>query len=1067
MANITPDYLRGFLIPSISISKENLWEAQSQYTQANARAGVPEAQSDGVNLTLSSIGSQGEEITVETIQGGLPGEARFKWSGADSVELGQDAAHILTEAGYWRYSASATGARYNYSDCVSALDGSIWVITERDNLSNVHTIDLYKQEKSGAITFKKTFASQPGTFSSDGLPTITRLQDGSLLVAYFQYTSESAINIKVHRSLDNGDTWKEIAPRGLADSIGSITYQPQKMKLVTVDNTVVLFIELLTSNRNRLAQYISLDGGTTFNLVDQISDSSDGYFHEPSPVALPDGTIGVAYISDTTELKFTKIPNPGIRLSSTYWTAAKERTIAVGTTFSRLVSNQMSEGQVTAYFHDGIIWVVAQQYANGRLIAFYSDDFGESWRYASGGTSTASNGYILNYASNNDRVKNLSSCVHEGRVKIIAHNTNSVWYLALGGYSSFSYPARSDNPSWYQYLVWENTYIPVMFPANSSEYTTTGAGSQTLDSEGLDISTSGNTRYYTYNHSGGYFDEGQVIRVRLQVDQNASVAADYIVLDIKQDDGANSTQLKLRFSTTTIQVRDSAGVKTTITHDMTESTEIVIGLTDTSAEIYYRTADGAQAKKWNLRSITGITKTGTGAGNTIEWGHKAFSGVLTFNSHWQEVSITSGEQAGLFDFSLRGAKYTPLGEYQYIDQGLAITAKDAPARGEDLYQISPRYDYPIDNIFHKISLSPRVTWRSEADNALQRIPLYIDPEVAATEKSLGLSDVLGMHLSNINFRRCSLNAWSGSAWVTLADIDTSNGFHGTYIKKGNTLISNDTGKIFLLHYGEAIGWRAELVDPVTKAVVIVKIKMNSEGIWTTDSDVKQAVLQYDTSLTDHTTIPASGTFRLIPDSITFLKSRLDGVNLGQYALALEIPSQDTLEGYFQIGSMLMGSVAFPAPQYQRGRTISYSPNIQGQESLDGMFFSRKMSNGRRTASIAWTEPIDTTRLYNLTPDYWQISTTSGAQPIANYGDPYLMNGIFRYLSNREPLVYLPSIDVAAFRTGLDGANEAILNRRAQHMLARTTGEVSVESVIGEEMVNEMFRVATVNLEEIE
>jgi len=243
--------------------------------------------------------------------------------------------------------------------------------------------------------------------------------------------------------------------------------------------------------------------------------------------------------------------------------------------------------------------------------------------------------------------------------------------------------------------------------------------------------------------------------------------------------------------------------------------------------------------------------------------------------------------------------------------------------------------------------------------------------------------------------------------------------------------------------------------------------MNSEGIWTNSSGLKQTVLQYDTDLTDPATIPASGTFRLIPDRITFLKSRLDGVNLGQYALAIEIPVQDTLEGYFQIGSLLMGSVAFPAPQYQRGRSISYSPNIQAQETLDGMFFARKMSEGRRTASIAWTEPIDTTRLFSLSPDYWQISNTAGAQPIANYGDPYLMNGIFRYLSNREPLVYLPSIDVAAYRTGLAGTDEIILNRRAQHMLARTTGEVSVESVIGEEMIDEMFRVATVNLEEIE
>jgi len=1065
MANITPDYLRGFLIPSISISKESLWDAQSQFTQANARAGVPEAQSDGVNLTLSSIGTQAEEIKVETIQGGLPGEARFKWSGEDSVELGQDAAHILTEAGYWRYSASASSARYLYSDCVSDLDGSMWVITERDNLSNVHTIDLYKQEKSGAITFKKTFASQPGTFSSDGLPTITRLQDGSLLVAFFQYTSENAINLNVHRSLDDGDTWNRVSSRGLVDSISSGTYEPKKMKLVTVDNTVVLFIELETSNTNRLAQYVSRDGGTTFLLVDSISDSVDGYFHEPSPVALPDGTIGVVYISDSSELSFTKIPNAGIRLSSTYWTAAKENTIAVGTTFSNITSNVMSGGNTTCWYQDGIIWAVAQEYGRGRLIAFYSDDMGTSWRYASGGGSAVTNGYILDYDSNANRVQNLSSCLHEGRAKIIAHNTNSVWYLALGGYSSFSYPARSDNPDWYEYLVWESTYIPVMLPATSGQYTTIGAGSQTLDNEGLDLSTSGNTRYYRYSHTGGYFDEGQVIRLRLQVDQNTSVAQNFIAFRVTQDDSTNSTELILRFSTTTIQVRDSAGVKATISHDMTESTEIVIGLTDTSAKIYYRTADGAQAKKWNLQEISSITKSATGPGNRLEWGHLAFSGVLTYRSHWQEVSITSGEQAGLFNFDLRGAKYPPLGEYQYIDQGLAITAKDAPARGEDEYKISPRYDYPIDNVFHKISLSPRVAWRSSADNVLERIPLFLDPDVADTEKSLGLSDVIGVHLSNINFRTFDLKIWSGSSWDTFFRGDASAGLSGTYIKKGNTLISNDTAVKFLLHYGEAIGWRAQLSSGGTTK--IVKLRNNSEGIWTNSSGVKQAVLQYDTKLTDPSTIPASGTIRLIPDSITVLKSRLDGVNLGQYAIALEIPAQDTLEGYFQMGSLMMGSVAFPAPQYQRGRTITYTPNIQAQSTLDGMFFSRKMSNGRRTASIAWTEPIDTTRLYELNPDYWQISTASGAQPVANYGDPYLMNGIFRYLSNREPLVYLPSIDVDQYQQGLDGENEIIMNRRAQHMLARTTGEVSVESVIGEEMVSEMFRVATVNLEEIE
>ena len=203
MSNITPDYLRGFLIPSISISKDNLWDAQSQFTQANPRAGIPEAQSEGVNLTLSSIGSQGEDITIETMQGGLPGEARFKWSGADSIELGRHAAHILTESGYWKYSSSTAVGSYFYSDCTSSLDGVVWVISEILDSSNRYTISLRRQKQNGTIDSIKTFESTLfiGTPSSLGFPSITRLQDGSLLVAYFQYTSENAVNIKVHRSL--------------------------------------------------------------------------------------------------------------------------------------------------------------------------------------------------------------------------------------------------------------------------------------------------------------------------------------------------------------------------------------------------------------------------------------------------------------------------------------------------------------------------------------------------------------------------------------------------------------------------------------------------------------------------------------------------------------------------------------------------------------------------------------------------------------------------------------------------------------------------------------------------
>ena len=406
MANITPDYLRGFLIPSISISKDNLWDAQSNYTQANARSGIPEAQSEGINLTLSSIGTQAEKISIETIKGGLPGEAQYKWSGEDSIELGQDPSYLLTEAGYWLYSSSIVSGTYENSDSISSIDGTVWVVSEKVTSANVHYVQLSRQEKNGAISIIHTFVALPGTLSTKAYPAITRMQDGSLFVAYFQYTAENNVNIRVERSIDNGDTWKQIASRGFKDSIYVPSYAPRKMRMISVDNTVVLFLELEEPLApNHLAQYVSRDGGTTFSLVDGFSVFADGAFHQPSPITLPDGSIGIAYIKDNNQLYFMKIPNPGIRASAAYWLTANDYEINNSITFALKSTYLLSGGNVTTHYHDGVIWVIAQQYGNGRLYGFYSDDFGVSWNYASG--SSSNDGLILDYASNTDRLTNL------------------------------------------------------------------------------------------------------------------------------------------------------------------------------------------------------------------------------------------------------------------------------------------------------------------------------------------------------------------------------------------------------------------------------------------------------------------------------------------------------------------------------------------------------------------------------------------------------------------------------------------------------------------------------------
>jgi hypothetical protein len=122
-----------------------------------------------------------------------------------------------------------------------------------------------------------------------------------------------------------------------------------------------------------------------------------------------------------------------------------------------------------------------------------------------------------------------------------------------------------------------------------------------------------------------------------------------------------------------------------------------------------------------------------------------------------------------------------------------------------------------------------------------------------------------------------------------------------------------------------------------------------------------------------------------------------------------------------------------------------------------------MSDGRRTFRIGWTEPVDTRTIHSLNPDYWEFSNDANTLPVAHYGDAvYGMMGIAAYLSEQKPLVYLPSIPY-------DTEQEEVYlaNRYHNQALVRVNGAVSMESVLGEEEENEMFRLSTVNLVEIE
>ena len=78
--------------------------------------------------------------------------------------------------------------------------------------------------------------------------------------------------------------------------------------------------------------------------------------------------------------------------------------------------------------------------------------------------------------------------------------------------------------------------------------------------------------------------------------------------------------------------------------------------------------------------------------------------------------------------------------------------------------------------------------------------------------------------------------------------------------------------------------------------------------------------------------------------------------------------------------------------------------------------------------------------------------------------PNMMLGLITRLQGQiRPLIYLPSID-----TTINAVTPFAVTykRDEEHMLAVLQGDISTESVIGDELIDEAFRVSTIVLREV-
>jgi len=399
----------------------------------------------------------------------------------------------------------------------------------------------------------------------------------------------------------------------------------------------------------------------------------------------------------------------------------------------------------------------------------------------------------------------------------------------------------------------------------------------------------------------------------------------------------------------------------------------------------------------------------------------------------------------------------------YSGDGVRVRAVDGPAWDGDSWTITQRHEYGIENVFPNVSPSPRRTWRSD-DTTAQNIVVQLDN---TTDPGSLLSRVLFIAAFNCNFRTMTVayrDTTGAGAWTTLGTLALNQGQTGLrWTRDGHTIkpttgaVVTSTDDYFTYNILED---SHVLIQTAAAADVVRRIKANTEGAWSNEATVRARLYCADIAATD----AASGTVGEIwsKDGALIIRDCPDLCEL-----RFTIPGGITATGYFEIGSLLVGHVAYFGRQYARGRAQRTAPNTALVTGRGGARRAQNYGPSRRSVEFGWANEneIDASQLggVNALPDYI-LPATGSAYPVATHADTaYKMAGLIEALQgSATTAVYFARVPMVAAES-----TDTMMVNRNLFMQGRLVSDVRIEAIVGDEWdtSGELLRVATVTFEE--
>ena len=1124
------DQYQGLLIPDARLTATNaLWAAQSSYSQAGPRAGVPVPESES-EAVLEAQGLQVADSSIDllAVDGGPVGRtidaAQMVWrrtgDGTNAFRGWEiPATFSAWEVLQWAPTTTDYATPHIASLKADKYRDRLVVVAERTDNNSIY---CWRRDPADGSWSSAVVIHSGATDGAASHPCLVEVGDRLYCLHWVPGVGEASDGrwIRVQVSEDGGATWS-VARRYTAgaatyvegtpatsgkDGVGRIraAYSAGQVLVVYVTESGATGAGIAV---DRLHQYASTNLGLGLDFVsaqgvDAVVNELTGGPHE---LVVSGGVFVLAWVQASSDI---------------YWAR-------LGSAYSDFTAAQWGTSGAAGW-DEGWANVDANGHINDADIAAAVDDAGIVWLYARVASTAAGNPQQIRVVYSDDDGKNFgrvglnsfdpASLVETAQVWSAGHNPSAdithyptslavcwqrgravmvhQWYAAtatttqtslgvayIGGYHDLTIAPIRGGTSLVDRHPWELTRLPIERAQDTSSWTlvSSGAFANALQSVGAErfSAPGGAAGGYVYRDYTAVGDDLAVLTFAAYASgAGATGTAQRAALSARIDDGARGVEVGIYMGATEFGVYDVVtGTQLGLIQSLSNNArEFRIGVyaneanSVRSCRVWYRdwnktgAAVGDEDRRWNFVGAYALTDDGGTVGaNRIKYGifgagtsvadldvyhgpHFAIDDITRSSCiagsayQWHEWATTDNPE----QLSGRPLSSSPV----YYADGLEVLAVDGPAHKGDSWTVKTAYEYPIERIWPTYSRSPRTRWRS-TDETQQQIAVALDETLLGTDESHAGAPLYALHLSGINWRQGSLEYYTGAAWVQVAAIDTSPWGAIAFVREGATLLPN-AALDHQLAGQELVGWDARIV-----AGDIRRVKGNRGGRWSTGATAGPRARVDLAGVTG--TEAASGTVVLCPRSVTLVFEIPAATTLAGWRLV--ISAQDTVEGYFEIGTMMLGRVWVAGLPPDWGRRTTQILGAAYSTQQDGSTAASQPRPTGMQVEVAWPAPVDSTEFHaGGEPQYITTTATAGIEGAATWtATVYDLQGELS-AAGTSPLVYLPRIERAA------SGDLRTLSRWHEHLLCHADRGLVVTHPLGDEGTDEQLTVASLSLE---